>query len=69
MLAERSTFEPESPYAISKLFAYNVVRLYRRAYGLWMANAISFNHESERRGELFVTRKITLAVARIANGI
>ena len=63
---EATPFHPRSPYAVSKLFAYWTVRNYREAYGMFACNSVAFNHESERRGEHFVTRKITLGVARIA---
>lgn len=65
---EETPFHPRSPYAVSKVFAYWAVRNYREAYGLYVCNAICFNHESERRGKTFVTRKIACGVARIANG-
>lgn len=65
VLNESSGFEPCSPYAVSKLFAYWSVRNYREGYGLYACNGILFNHESPRRGVEFVTRKITLAVGRI----
>ena len=60
---ERTTFAPQSPYAIAKLAAHSAVALYRRAYGLFACGGILFNHESERRGERFVTRKISRYVA------
>jgi len=60
---------PRSPYAAAKLYAYWMVRNYREAYGLYAVNGILFNHESPRRGETFVTRKITRAVARIKMGL
>ncbi len=60
---------PRSPYAAAKLYAYWMVRNYREAYGLFAVNGILFNHESPRRGETFVTRKITRAVARIKLGL
>lgn len=63
---EDTPFWPRSPYGASKAFAYWAVRNYREAYGLHACNAICFNHESERRGERFVTRKVTLGVARLA---
>ena len=66
---ENSPFYPRSPYAAAKVYAYWMVRNYREAYGLFACNGILFNHESPRRGETFVTRKITMAVARIANGL
>lgn len=61
---ESTPFHPRSPYAVAKLYAYWIVRNYREAYGLYACNGILFNHESERRGAEFVTRKITLGVAR-----
>jgi GDPmannose 4,6-dehydratase len=66
---EDTPFRPRSPYAAAKLYAYWVTRNYREAYGMYAANGILFNHESERRGETFVTRKITRAVARIVAGL
>ncbi len=65
---ETTPFYPYSPYAAAKQYAYWIVRNYREAYGIFAANGILFNHESERRGETFVTRKITLAAANIAAG-
>jgi GDPmannose 4,6-dehydratase len=65
---ETTPFYPRSPYAVAKLYAYWIVKNYREAYGMYACNGILFNHESERRGETFVTRKITLAVARIKHG-
>jgi len=65
---ESTRFHPRSPYACSKLFAYWATVNYREAYGLYACNGILFNHESPRRGEVFVTRKISRAVARIASG-
>jgi len=65
---ENTPFAPRSPYAIAKLHAYWTTVNYREAYGMYAVNGILFNHESERRGETFVTRKITRAVARIAAG-
>jgi len=65
---ENTTFYPRSPYAVAKLYAYWITKNYREAYGMYACNGILFNHESERRGENFVTRKITLAVARIKKG-
>ena len=65
---EKSKFAPQSPYAASKLFAYWSTVNYRDAYGIHASNGILFNHESPRRGETFVTRKITRAVAAIAEG-
>ena len=67
--AENSPFAPQSPYAAAKLYSYWVVRNYRDAYGLHATNGILFNHESPRRGETFVTRKITMAAARIKLGL
>ena len=67
--SETSTFAPQSPYAAAKLYSYWVVRNYRDAYGLYATNGILFNHESPRRGETFVTRKITMAAARIKMGM
>lgn len=66
---ENSAFYPKSPYGVSKLYSYWAAKNYREAYGLFVANGILFNHESPRRGETFVTRKITRAVARIASGV
>jgi len=65
---EQTPFRPRSPYAIAKLFAYWMVRNYREGYGLFACNGIMFNHESPRRGETFVTRKITRAIAGIVAG-
>ena len=67
--SETSPFSPQSPYAAAKLYSYWVVRNYRDAYGLHATNGILFNHESPRRGETFVTRKITMAAARIKLGL
>jgi len=66
--SEFSNFAPQSPYAAAKLYSYWVVRNYRDAYGLHATNGILFNHESPRRGETFVTRKITIAAAKIKLG-
>lgn len=66
---ETTPFHPFSPYAVAKQFGYWMVREYREAYGMFAVNGILFNHESERRGEDFVTRKITLAAGRIAEGL
>ena len=66
---ETTPFYPRSPYGVAKLYAYWIVRNYREAHGLHGSNGILFNHESPRRGETFVTRKITLAVGRIARGL
>lgn len=65
---EETPFHPRSPYGVSKTFAYWIVVNYREAYGMYASNGILFNHESPRRGETFVTRKISHAVARIAAG-
>lgn len=66
---EQTIFHPRSPYGAAKVYAYWVARNYREAYGLFAVNGILFNHESPRRGETFVTRKITRAVARIQAGL
>lgn len=65
---EETPFHPYSPYAVAKQYGYWIVKEYRDAYHMFCCNGILFNHESERRGETFVTRKITLAAARIAQG-
>lgn len=65
---ETTPFYPYSPYAAAKQYAYWIMRNYREGYGMYAANGILFNHESERRGETFVTRKITMAAAKIAAG-
>ena len=65
---ENTPFHPYSPYALAKLYGYWIVKEYREAYNMFCCSGILFNHESERRGETFVTRKITLAAARIAQG-
>ena len=65
---ETTPFYPRSPYAVAKLYAYWIMKNYRESYGMFAVNGILFNHESERRGENFVTRKITLAACRIAQG-
>ena len=67
--SETTPFYPRSPYAVAKLYAYWITVNYREAYGLFASNGILFNHESPLRGETFVTRKITRAVARIALGL
>ncbi len=67
--SENTPFYPRSPYGVAKLYAYWIVKNYREAYDMHASNGILFNHESERRGESFVTRKITLAAARIKHGI
>lgn len=66
---ETTPFHPYSPYAVAKQYGFWIVKEYREAYGMFAVNGILFNHESERRGENFVTRKITLAAGRIAEGI
>jgi len=66
---ENTTFSPNSPYACAKMAAHNLVVNYRKAYGLFTCSGVLFNHESERRGEQFVTRKITKAAARIKLGL
>ena len=66
---ETTPFYPRSPYAVAKLYAYWIVVNYREAYGLYACNGILFNHESPRRGETFVTRKITRGLANIAQGL
>lgn len=66
---ETTPFYPRSPYGVAKMYAYWITKNYRESYGMFAANGILFNHESERRGETFVTRKITLAAARIAKGL
>ena len=65
---EKTPFHPYSPYAVAKLYGFWIVKEYRDAYNMYCCSGILFNHESERRGETFVTRKITLAAARIAQG-
>jgi GDPmannose 4,6-dehydratase len=66
---ENTPFYPRSPYGVAKQYAFWITKNYREAYGLFAVNGILFNHESERRGENFVSRKITLAASRIANGL
>ena len=66
---EKTPFHPYSPYAVAKLYGYWIIKEYREAYHMFCCSGILFNHESERRGETFVTRKITQAAARIAQGI
>ena len=66
---ENTPFHPYSPYAVAKLYGFWMIRQYREAYGMFACNGILFNHESERRGETFVTRKITRAAGRIAVGL
>lgn len=65
---ETTPFYPRSPYAVAKIYGYWITKNYRESYNMFAVNGILFNHESERRGETFVTRKITLAAARIAHG-
>jgi GDPmannose 4,6-dehydratase len=66
---EKSPFYPRSPYGVAKVFAFDMTRNYREAYGMFAVNGILFNHESPRRGETFVTRKITRGIARIMAGL
>ena len=66
---ENTPFYPRSPYGVAKLYGFWIMKNYRESYGMYCCNGILFNHESERRGETFVTRKITLAAARIAKGL
>jgi len=65
---ENTVFHPRSPYAVAKVFSYDITRLYREAYNIFACNGILFNHEGPRRGETFVTRKITRSIARIKSG-
>ena len=67
--SETTPFYPRSPYGCAKLYGFWITKNYRESYGMYAVNGILFNHESERRGETFFTRKITLAVARIVNGL
>lgn len=67
--SETTPFYPRSPYSVAKLYAYWIIKNYREAYNMFAVNGILFNHESERRGETFVTRKITLAACRIVQGM
>jgi len=67
--SETTAFYPRSPYGVAKVYSYWITKNYREAYGLFATNGILFNHESPRRGETFVTRKITRAVARISRGL
>ena len=67
--SENTKFYPKSPYASSKLFAYWITKNYRESYNMFASNGILFNHESPRRGETFVTRKITIGISRIINGL
>ena len=66
---ENTPFYPRSPYGVAKVYAYFITKNYREAYGIFAVNGILFNHESERRGETFVTRKIGKAVAKISRGL
>lgn len=66
---ETSLFHPRSPYAVAKVFSFDITRMYREAYGIFACSGILFNHESPRRGETFVTRKITRGIARIKAGL
>ena len=66
---ENTVFHPRSPYACAKVFSYDITRFYREAYGIFACNGILFNHESPRRGPTFVTKKITMAIARIKAGL
>jgi GDPmannose 4,6-dehydratase len=66
---ETTPFYPRSPYGVAKLYGFWITKNYRESYGMYAVNGILFNHESERRGETFVTRKITLAAARISLGL
>ena len=67
--SETTPFNPQSPYAIAKLYAYWICKNYRKAYGMYICNGILFNHESPRRGETFVTRKITRGLSRMEYGL
>jgi GDPmannose 4,6-dehydratase len=67
--SEKTKFYPKSPYATSKLFAYWITKNYRESYNMFASNGILFNHESPRRGETFVTRKITMGLSKIVNGV
>ncbi len=67
--SEKTKFYPKSPYATSKLFAYWITKNYRESYKIFASNGILFNHESPRRGETFVTRKITIGLSKIVNGL
>ena len=66
---ERSKLDPRSPYAASKIFAHNLVKMYREAYGIFASSGILFNHESPRRSAMFVTRKVSLGIAKIKSGV
>ena len=68
-LSENSPFIPKSPYAVGKVFAHEMTKVYRESYDMFAVNGILFNHESPHRGETFVTRKITRAVGRISCGL
>lgn len=65
---EQTPFKPKSPYGVAKLYGFEIGRIYRESYGMFISNGILFNHESERRGESFVTRKITLGIRDIIAG-
>lgn len=65
---EKTPFKPQSPYGAAKLYGFEIARIYRESYGMFISNGILFNHESERRGESFVTRKITLGIRDIIRG-
>ena len=65
---ETTPFNPVSPYGVAKLYSFEIIKTYRMAYGIFASNGILFNHESPRRGETFVTRKITMAVKNIIQG-
>ncbi|MFA6831443.1 MAG: GDP-mannose 4,6-dehydratase [Bacteroidaceae bacterium] len=67
--SETTPFYPRSPYAVAKQYGFWIIKNYRESYGMFAVNGILFNHESERRGETFVTRKITMAAARISEGL
>ena len=67
--SEKTPFNPQSPYGVSKIFSYLITKTYRDSYGMFAANGILFNHESPRRGETFVTRKITIGLNKIALGL
>lgn len=67
--SEQTPFHPRSPYGVAKVFSFDITRNYREAYGIFGANGILFNHESERRGHNFVTKKVTTGVARIVAGL
>ncbi len=67
--SEKTPFNPQSPYGLSKVFAFHITKIYRTGYNIFASNGILFNHESERRGLTFVTRKVTVGLARIAQGL